>query len=133
MKRFFLVSLVCVLFALTAKAQKETESQEKVFTSVEHVPSFPGGIEAFYKFLSKNIVYLKTARDKNTQGKVIVSFIVEMDGKLTDVRVARGIGDGCDEEAVRVIKSSSPWKPGTQNGHTVRVAYSVPINFALSR
>lgn len=133
MKRVLLVSLVCALFSLTAKAQKETVSQEKVYTSVERVPSFPGGIEAFYKFLSKNIVYPKAARDKNTQGKVILSFIVERDGKLSDVKVARGIGDGCDEEAVRVIKLSPAWKPGTQNGHTVRVAYSVPINFALSK
>jgi protein TonB len=133
MKRLLLVSLVCALFTLTAKAQKDPVLQEKVFTSVERVPSFPGGIEAFYKFLSKNVVYPKAARDNNTQGKVIVSFIVEMDGKLTDVKVTRGIGDGCDEEAVRVLKLSSPWKPGTQNGHTVRVAYSVPINFALSK
>jgi protein TonB len=133
MKRVLLVSLVCVFFALTAKAQKDTVSQEKIYTSVQHVPSFPGGIEAFYKFLSKNIVYPKTARDKNTQGKVLVSYIVEKDGRLTDVRVVRGIGDGCDEEAARVVKLSSPWKPGTQNGHTVRVAYTVPINFALSK
>ncbi|MDO3641187.1 energy transducer TonB [Mucilaginibacter sp. L3T2-6] len=133
MRSILLVSLVCMFFSLTATAQKDAVSQEKVYTSVQHVPSFPGGIEAFYNFLAKNIVYPKTARDKNTQGKVIVTYIVEKDGRLTDVKVARGIGDGCDEEAVRVIKLSSPWKPGTQNGHTVRVAYAVPINFALSR
>ncbi len=133
MKRVLFVSLVCALFTLTAKAQKDTVSQEKVYTSVQHVPLFPGGMEAFYNFLGKNIVYPKTARDKNTQGKVIVTYIVEKDGRLSDVKVVRGIGDGCDEEAVRVIKLSSPWKPGTQNGHTVRVAYAVPINFSLSR
>ena len=133
MKRVLMILLVCGFFSLTAKAQKDTISENKVFTSVERVPSFPGGMEAFYNFLSKNIVYPKAARDKNTQGKVIVSFIVERDGKLNLVKVARGIGDGCDEEAIRVIKLSPPWKPGMQNGHTVRVAYSVPINFALSK
>lgn len=133
MKRVLLVSLVCVFFSLTVKAQKESVSQDKVYTSVQNVPSFPGGIQAFYNFLAKNIVYPKAARDKNTQGKVIVTYIVEKDGKLSDVKVARGIGDGCDEEAVRVIKLSSPWKPGMQNGHTVRVAYSVPINFAIGK
>jgi len=133
MKRVIFVSLICALFTLTAKAQKETISKDKVYTSVERVPSFPGGIEAFYNFLAKNIVYPKAARNNNTQGKVILSFIVETDGKLTGVKVARGIGDGCDEEAQRVVKLSSPWNPGTQNGSPVRVAYSVPINFALSK
>jgi TonB family protein len=102
------------------------------FVPVEVVPSFPGGIEAFYQFINKNTKYPRTARENNTSGKVIISFVVERDGSLTDVKVKRGIGDGCDEEAVRVIKLSSPWVPGTQGGKPVRVAYSVPISFGLS-
>jgi TonB family protein len=104
---------------------------QKIFTSVEQVPEFPGGIAAFYTFLNKNIQYPTDARRNNTQGRVIISFVVEKDGSLTNVKVARGIGDGCDEEAVRVIKSCPKWKPGMQNGRSVRVAYSVPISFAL--
>jgi protein TonB len=108
------------------------EDPNKIFTSVEQVPEFPGGLDAFGRFLGKNIHYPAVARENGTQGRVIVSFVCEKDGSLTDVKVARGIGDGCDEEAVRVIKSSPKWKPGIQNGRPVRVAYSVPIAFTLA-
>jgi protein TonB len=112
---------------------KATEDDpNKIFTSVEQVPEFPGGLSAFGKYLEKNIRYPAVARENNTQGKVFVSFVCERDGSLTDVKVARGIGDGCDEEAVRVIKASPHWKPGIQNGRPVRVQYSVPISFTLS-
>jgi TonB family protein len=104
---------------------------QRIFTSVEQVPEFPGGIEKFYQFLNKNTRYPATAREAHIQGRVIVSFIVEGDGTLTNVKVARGIGGGCDEEAVRVISSCPRWKPGMQNGRPVRVAYSVPITFTL--
>jgi protein TonB len=107
------------------------EDPNKIFTSVEQVPEFPGGIDKFYAYLNKNIRYPAVARENGTQGRVIVSFVCERDGSLTDVKVARGIGDGCDEEAVRVIKASPKWKPGIQNGRPVRVAYSVPISFTL--
>lgn len=109
---------------------KSTQSADgKTFVSVEKVPSFPGGIEGFYKFIVKNLKYPDLARKNNTYGKVIVTFVVERDGSLTDVKVSRGIGDGCDEEAVRVIKSSPKWMPGMQDNKPVRVAYSVPIVF----
>lgn len=113
--------------------QKVTEEDpNKIFSSVEQVPVFPGGMEAFIRYLSKNIRYPAVARENGTQGKVIVSFVCERDGSLTDIHVTRGIGDGCDEEAARVIKASPKWSPGIQNGRPVRVAYSVPISFALS-
>jgi len=102
-----------------------------VFTSVEQVPEFPGGLDAFARFLSKNVTYPDEARHSGIHGRVIISFVCEKDGSLTDVKVARGIGGGCDEEAVRVIKMSPKWKPGIQNGRPVRVAYNVPINFNL--
>lgn len=111
---------------------KVTEADpNQIFTSVEQVPEFPGGLAAFGKYLNKNIKYPAVARENNTQGRVIVSFVCERDGSLTDIKVVRGIGDGCDEEAVRVIKASPHWKPGIQNGRPVRVAYSVPISFTL--
>ncbi|HVW94725.1 MAG TPA: TonB family protein [Mucilaginibacter sp.] len=108
------------------------EDPNKIFTSVEKVPAFPGGMDAFYKYLSKNIRYPAIARENGTQGKVIVTFVCERDGSLTDIRVSRGIGDGCDEEAKRVISASPKWQPGIQNGRPVRVQYSVPITFSLA-
>lgn len=103
-----------------------------VFTSVEQVPEFPGGIEAFGKFLATNIRYPKAARDNNVQGRVIITFVVEEDGSLSNMKVVRGIGSGCDEEAVRVLSISPAWKPGIQNGKKVKVQYSVPVSFALA-
>jgi len=105
---------------------------DKIFTAVEHVPEFPGGMQAFFTFLNKNIKYPAKARENGVQGRVIISFIVEKDGSITNAHVAHGIGDGCDEEALRVIKSSPNWSPGTQKGKSVRVAYSVPISFTLA-
>lgn len=116
----------------TADAKVTEEDPNKIFTSVEQVPTFPGGLEAFGRYLQKNIRYPAVARENGTQGKVILSFICERDGSLTDIKVVRSIGDGCDEEATRVIKASPHWKPGIQNGRPVRVAYSVPVSFTLS-
>ena len=116
----------------TSEAKVTEEDPNRIFTSVEKIPEFPGGIEAFYRYLSKSIKYPSVARENGTQGRVIVSFVCERDGSLTDIKVARGIGDGCDEEAVRVLRASPRWKPGIQNGRPVRVAYSVPISFTLA-
>ncbi|SEO88450.1 TonB family C-terminal domain-containing protein [Mucilaginibacter gossypiicola] len=105
---------------------------DAVFTSVEQVPEFSGGLEAFSKFLMTNLRYPKAARDNNVQGRVIITFIVEKDGSLSNMKVIRGIGSGCDEEAVRVLSMSPAWKPGIQNGKPVKVQYSVPISFTLA-
>lgn len=107
------------------------ENKNQVFTAVEQSPSFPGGNNAFGQYLAKNIRYPAKAREEKIQGRVIVTFVVEMDGSLTDVHVVRGIGGGADEEAVRVIKDSPKWIAGTQNGRKVRVQYTVPVSFAL--
>ncbi|WP_374950771.1 TonB family protein [Mucilaginibacter sp.] len=104
-----------------------------VLSAFEQSPQFPGGDHEFVMYLAKNIRYPKKARENNTQGRVIVSFIVETDGSLTNLKVVRGVGDGTDEEAVRVLKASPKWIAGTQNGQKVRVNYVVPINFALAR
>jgi TonB family protein len=105
---------------------------DPVFTSVEQVPEFKGGLEAFGKFLATNMKYPKAARDNNVQGRVIITFVVEKDGSLSNMKVVRGIGSGCDEEAVRVLSISPAWKPGIQNGKPVKVQYSVPISFTLA-
>ncbi|MGN6397734.1 MAG: TonB family protein [Mucilaginibacter sp.] len=113
--------------------KKDIDDNEKspVFIAVEKVPQFPGGIDAFYHYLAKNIRYPAAMRDAGVQGKVIVTFVVERDGSLTDVRVTRGVAADIDMEALRVIQESPKWTPGIQNGRAVRVAYSVPIAFNL--
>ncbi|MDN5287678.1 MAG: TonB family protein [Mucilaginibacter sp.] len=103
----------------------------QVFTSVELVPEFPGGLDKLGAYLGKTIHYPALARENGTQGRVIITFVVEKDGSLSDVKVTRGIGSGCDEEALRVMKNSPKWKPGIQNGRFVRVQYSIPISFTL--
>lgn len=108
------------------------EGDNQIFTAVEVVPEFPGGISEFGKFLSKNVRYPQSARDQNLQGRVIASFIVEKDGSLTDLHIVRGVAPALDNEALRVLAMSPKWKPGIQNGRLARVAYSVPIAFTLS-
>ncbi len=95
------------------------------------VPEFPGGTTEFLKFLGTNIRYPSVAREKGTQGVLIVTFVIEKDGSQSGVHITRGIGDGCDEEAVRVIALMPKWKPGMLNGKPVSVAFSVPIKFDI--
>jgi len=122
-----------IVEAKDIKAADRIEADHnQVFTSVELTPEFPGGWDKFGAYLGKSIRYPALARENGTQGRVIVAFVVERDGSLSDVKVIRGIGSGCDEEAVRVLKNSPTWKPGIQNGRTVRVQYSVPISFTLA-
>ncbi|TWI97155.1 TonB family protein [Mucilaginibacter frigoritolerans] len=103
----------------------------KVFTAIEQVPQFPGGVNAFYEFLANNIQYPAESRKLASQGRVIISFVVEKDGSLTNIHTVRGVDSSINAEAVRVIKLSPKWSPGVQNGHLARVAYSVPIAFTL--
>jgi protein TonB len=98
---------------------------------VETNPAFPGGEGKMYEYLGRNMKYPPIARDNNIQGRVYVSFVVEKSGKITDVRVLRGIGGGCDEEAIRVVKSMPSWSPGKQRGKAVRVRFNLPIVFKL--
>jgi TonB family protein len=102
-----------------------------LFGEAEVVPTFPRGDSGFNQFLSRGIRYPPIARENNVQGKVILTFVVERDGSLSDIKIVRGIGSGCDEESVRVISLSPKWIPGTIKGKPVRVQYSLPITFAL--
>jgi protein TonB len=115
-----------------ASTDKSSVDPSKIFTAVEMEPSFPGGIEMFYKFLQYNIRYPAKAFEDKMQGKVFVSFTVEKDGSLNNIKVVRALGGGCDEEAVRVMELSPKWKPGVQNGRPVRVQYTMPISFSLA-
>jgi TonB family protein len=107
------------------------QKDDKVFSAVEHVPNYPGGVDKFFKFLQQNIKYPAEAKNKKIEGKVFVSFIVEKDGSLSNLKILRDPGAGCGAEAVRVMKLSPKWNPGIQNGHKVRVQYTMPISFTL--
>lgn len=116
---------------IVAVEEEEEAAEEEIFTIVETNPAFPGGEREMYKYLGKNTDYPPIAQDNNIQGRVYVSFVVEKNGKITDVRVLRGIGGGCDEEAIRVVKSMPSWSPGKQRGKAVRVRFNLPIVFKL--
>ena len=107
------------------------EVSTKVFDVVEEMPSFPGGQGALMSYLASNIKYPVVAQENGVQGRVIVSFVVERDGSISDVRVARSVDPSLDREAQRVVKSMPRWKPGKQNGSAVRVKYTVPVVFRL--
>jgi protein TonB len=111
--------------------EEEEVEEEEIFIVVEEQPSFPGGDRERIRFLAENIEYPQLARESGIQGTVYVTFVVEKDGSVTDVRVMRGIGGGCDEEAVRVVKMMPQWKPGKQRGKPVRVQFNMPIRFTL--
>ena len=107
------------------------EAPAQVFTIVEQMPEFPGGEAELFKFLGSKINYPQLAKENGIAGRVFVNFVVDSEGKIKDVKVVRGIGGGCDEEAMRVVRSMPNWKPGKQNGRAVNVSYNLPIKFSL--
>ncbi len=107
------------------------EEDNTAFITVEVQPSFMGGNSEMYKFLGKNLKYPTAAQRANIQGKVFLSFIVEKDGSITDIETMKGIGFGCDEEAMRVVKLMPKWIAGKQNGRNVRVKFTIPVFFRL--
>ena len=106
-------------------------AEEQVFDMVEQMPTFPGGQQELMAYLGKNIKYPTIAQENGTQGRVIIQFVVERDGSISDVHVARGVDPYLDKEAVRVVKSMPKWLPGKQNGKAVRVKFTVPVMFRL--
>ena len=113
------------------KAEPKPEVENKVFDVVEQMPSFPGGPSALMQYLSSNIKYPVVAQENGVQGRVVVSFVVERDGSITDVQVARSVDPSLDREAQRVVRNMPRWIPGKQNGQAVRVKYNVPVAFRL--
>lgn len=110
---------------------KPKEEENKVFDVVEQMPSFPGGPSALMQYLAKNIKYPVVAEENGIQGRVICTFVVEKDGHVTDVKVAKSVDPSLDKEAVRVVSSMPSWIPGKQNGSAVRVKYTLPVTFRL--
>ena len=111
--------------------ETETVVEDVIHVSVEIMPEFPGGTAALMKYLSGNIKYPMISQETGSQGKVIVQFVVDKDGTITNPEVVRGVDPYLDKEAVRVISSMPKWKPGVQNGKKVRVKYTVPVMFRL--
>lgn len=105
--------------------------EAEIFTVVESMPEFPGGMGKLMGYLGNNIKYPPLAKESGIQGRVFINFVVEPDGKISQVKVLRGIGGGCDEEAVRVVQAMPKWKPGLQRGKPVRVSYNLPVKFTL--
>lgn len=117
----------------TKVKQHTTTKKDSIFPVVEKMPGFPGGDAELYSYLNKNIKYPDKAKLEGIQGRVFVTFIVEKDGSVTNARILRGIGGGCDEEALRVIESMPNWTPGTQDGKPERVSFNLPIKFMLNK
>jgi protein TonB len=107
--------------------------EEEIFTIVEQRAEFPGGEGELISYISKNIKYPAMEADNGISGRCVLNFIVEKDGSITNVKVVRGVpnGPGCDKEAIRVVSSMPKWKPGKQNGRSVRMYYNLPVNFNL--
>ena len=110
---------------------KPKEEENKVFDVVEQMPSFPGGMAALMAYLQKSIKYPPVAEENGIQGRVVCTFVVERDGSVTDVRVAKSVDPSLDKEAVRVVSAMPKWIPGKQNGQSVRVKYTLPVTFRL--
>ena len=108
------------------------EVEEEVFLVVEDDPEFPGGLSALSQYLASNIKYPQLAKENNITGKVFVSFVVEKDGSVGQVKILRDIGGGCGAEAVRVVKAMPKWKPGKQRGKPVRTQFNLPVDFSLN-
>lgn len=107
------------------------EVVEEVINFAETIPSFPGGLSEFYKFVRKNLKYPTQARRLQIEGKVFVHFVVDKNGRLSDIKIVKGIGTGCDKEVLRIINISPNWNPGKQRGLPVKVRMMMPITFRL--
>lgn len=148
MKKLFVVTVM--LSALLSKAQTPQGAAadsaklsveaplmpvvgEKTFEmfDIENPPQFPGGEAALMQFIGNNLMYPDTARESNVEGLVVGTFIIDKEGKVTDITIVRDIGYGCGDELRRILMLLPRWKPGTANGYPVRVRYTLPVRFRL--
>lgn len=133
MKKLFLMSLMAVFCLTTVNAQKTIVSQknQEVFDVVEQMPEYPGGMQALFQYMADNLKYPKDAMKQQVEGRVLVQFIVETDGSISNAEVIKRVFPSLDEEAIRVISAMPKWAPGKQNGKVVRVKFTVPVSFRL--
>ena len=133
MKKLILMLLMAECCLMTAHAQKTVVSQtnQKVFFTVEQMPEYPGGMQAMIAFLQTNMKYPEDAAKQKVEGRVMVQFIVETDGSVSDVHVAKQVFPSLDAEAIRVVQAMPKWTPGKEKGQVVRVKYNLPIVFRM--
>lgn len=133
MKKLILMLLMAACCLITANAQKTVVSQTdpKVFDTVEQMPEYPGGMQAMIEFLQANMKYPEDAAKQKVEGRVMVQFVVETDGSVTDVHVAKQVFPSLDAEAIRVVQAMPKWTPGKDKGRVVRVKYNLPIVFRM--
>lgn len=131
-KLLFLSAFLCTL-SFGAFAQSEVSEDDAVFVVVEEQAEFPGGLDSMYAYIVKNLKYPEAAKEKGIEGRVFVNFIIEKDGSISNVKILRGIGGGCEEAAVEMIKNMPKWKPGKQRGKPVRFQFNLPIKFELPK
>lgn len=133
MKKLILMSFMAVCCLMTANAQKTVVSQtnQKVYDKVEQMPEYPGGMPAMIEFLQTNIKYPEDAVKQKVEGRVMVQFVVETDGSISDVHVAKQVFPSLDAEAIRVVQVMPKWMPGREKGKVVRVKYNLPIVFRM--
>lgn len=130
MKIFFPLLLLFVIIPAISFSQENT-NQDPVFTIVETTPVYPGGQEALMSLIKDNLVYPIEAKEKEVEGTVYASFIIEKDGSVSDIKIIKSIGSGCDEEVLRVLNLMKKWEPGKQNGKYVRVQFNLPVKFSM--
>ncbi|CAA9276965.1 MAG: Ferric siderophore transport system, periplasmic binding protein TonB [uncultured Cytophagales bacterium] len=138
MKKLLLSLLAGLFVVLSGHAQDQASAvvvspeEDVVFQVVEEMPQFPGGTPAMLKYLAGTLRYPAAARDANVQGTVFVGFVVTRTGSISDVTVLKGIGYGCNEEAMRVVQLMPAWIPGRQSGKPVSVRFTLPLRFTLN-
>lgn len=125
------LSIILCGLCQKSKAENITPDGDDVYIIVENMPTFPGGDEALRNFVANNIQYPDEARAKHIQGRVFVCFVIGLTGAVQDVKIARSVHPLIDAEAIRVVKSMPKWTPGQHRGKTVKVSYTIPINFSL--
>ena len=134
MKRLaLLLSAIFLTNMAFCQEEKKVSVDDEVFVVVEEQAEFPGGMEAMYAYIQKNLVYPEKAKEKGIEGRVFVQFVIEKDGSISNILVKRAIGGGCEEAAVEMIKNMPKWKPGKQRGKPVRFQFTLPIKFELPK
>ena len=127
MKKVLLLAFYLLIANINIFAQ-----QEEIYEIVEELPEFPGGVVKMNEYLSNSIIYPEYAVNNNIEGKVVLEFVVDIDGTITDIKIVQSVHESLDNEASRVVKSMPKWKPGKNDGKLVRVKYTLPIGFNLT-
>ncbi|WP_296705707.1 energy transducer TonB [Algoriphagus sp.] len=130
-KPIILTTLTLLMSFYIGAVDVNAQTSEGVLMEMEVMPEYPGGMEAMFKYIGDNLKYPASAKEKGIEGTVVVKFIVNKDGSISDTEILRGIGGGCDEESLRIVNSFPSWKPGENEGEKVRAQMRLPIRYKL--